>query len=245
MTKEEDDEEEAMYQQFIANVAGSVAATSLMMFAAVDSSSDEDNTNKIDHRTLPRAPRTKFNHGEALYCIMRDYLGPTPLFWKNCPKAWQGSFKGKENKPTIVMEAICDYHLFFWHVSYGYAGTLNDKNVLHLSPFLEGLIDGSFKSLEAESKAVPYNILAEEFDKLFILVDGIYPQYARFVRGFKEPTTDMESRYTGWQEGARKDIERAFGVLQAKFQYITRPILQMNLKEIAARVSTCIIFSFL
>jgi hypothetical protein len=40
--------------------------------------------------------------------------------WKNCPKAWQGSYKGKGSKPSIVMEAICDYHLFFWHVSYGY-----------------------------------------------------------------------------------------------------------------------------
>jgi Plant transposon protein len=58
-------------------------------------------------------------------------------FWKNCPKAWKGSFQGKDKKPSIVLEAICDYHLFFWHASYGYAGTLNDKNILYLSPFLE------------------------------------------------------------------------------------------------------------
>jgi hypothetical protein len=38
-------------------------------------------------------------------------------FWKNCPMGWQGSFQGKEGKPTIVLEAICDYHLWFWHVS--------------------------------------------------------------------------------------------------------------------------------
>ena len=39
-------------------------------------------------------------------------------------------------------------HLFFWHASYGYAGTLNDKNVLHLSPLLERLIDGYFEKVE-------------------------------------------------------------------------------------------------
>ena len=32
--------------------------------------------------------------------------------WKNCPKAWQASFKtGKETGgPTVVLEALCDYN---------------------------------------------------------------------------------------------------------------------------------------
>jgi Plant transposon protein len=58
-------------------------------------------------------------------------------YWKTCPKAWQGSFQGKERKPTVVLEALCNQHMFFWHVSYGYAGCLNDINILNLSPFLE------------------------------------------------------------------------------------------------------------
>jgi hypothetical protein len=45
--------------------------------------------------------------------------------WKNCPKAWQASFKsGKESGgPTVVLEALADYHLWFWHASFGYAGS--------------------------------------------------------------------------------------------------------------------------
>jgi hypothetical protein len=35
-------------------------------------------------------------------------LDCTHTFWKNCPKAWQGSYKGKESKPSIVMESIAD-----------------------------------------------------------------------------------------------------------------------------------------
>ena len=40
---------------------------------------------KIDHRLLPRNPKRKFRHDEALYCINRDYLGiatdlSTPIF---------------------------------------------------------------------------------------------------------------------------------------------------------------------
>jgi hypothetical protein len=136
-------------------------------------------------------------------------------YWKNCPKAWQGSYEGKENRPSIVLEAICDYHLFFWHASYGYAGTMNDLNILCLSPFQDRLVNGQFHELEIESGAVPYKILEQEFDKLFLLVDGIYPNYSRFVKGIKEPIIESEKRFTAWQEGARKDIERAFGVLKA------------------------------
>lgn len=40
-------------------------------------------------------------------------LDCTPTYWKNCPKAWQGSFKGKEDKPSIVLEGLCDHHMFF------------------------------------------------------------------------------------------------------------------------------------
>ena len=40
---------------------------------------------KIDPRTLPRNPRKKYRHEEALHCIQRDYLGipgdpNTPIF---------------------------------------------------------------------------------------------------------------------------------------------------------------------
>jgi hypothetical protein len=41
-------------------------------------------------------------------------------YWKNCPQ--QGSYQGKRGKPSIVLEAAADYHLWFWHASYyGYA----------------------------------------------------------------------------------------------------------------------------
>ena len=162
-------------------------------------------------------------------------------YWKNCPKAWQGSFKGKEDYASIVLEAISDHHLWFWHVSYGYAGTLNDKNILHLSPFLKKLVDGSFEALEEEAGVVPFTMSEEEFNKTYVLVDGIYPRYSRFVRGIKEPITDLEKSYTGWQEAARKDIERAFGVLQCKFQWFARPIHLHDLNDIAKRVGACLI----
>ena len=76
---------------------------------------------------------------------------------------------------------------------------------------------------------------------MFILVDGIYPRYSRFVKGMKEPITDDEKTFTEWQEAVRKDIERAFGVLQGRFQALATPILLMDLTVIANLCSSSLI----
>jgi Plant transposon protein len=60
----------------------------------------------------------------------------------------------------------------------------------------------------------------EQFNLLFALVDGIYPQYLRFVQGIKSPIGVWQQQFTSWQEGARKDIERVFGVLKGQFQFV-------------------------
>jgi len=160
-------------------------------------------------------------------------------YWKNCPIAWQGSFKGKEKKPSIVLEAIADYHLWFWHAAYGYAGSMNDISILAMSPFLESLVNGSFE--EMEKSVVPYKIAGEEFYNMYVLVDGIYPPYSRFVKGFHEPIAPWEQGFTKWQEATRKDIERAFGVLQAKWQCLARPMYFIDLDNLGARVAACLI----
>jgi hypothetical protein len=43
--------------------------------------------------------------------------------------AWQGSNKGKEKNPNIVLEAIADYPLVLWHAAYGFAGTVSDVTI--------------------------------------------------------------------------------------------------------------------
>ena len=47
--------------------------------------------------------------------------------------------------------------------------------ILTLSPFLESLVDGSFKVLEEAAGAVPFDVGGENFNARFALVDGIYP----------------------------------------------------------------------
>ena len=144
--------------------------------------------------------------------------------WKSCPKAWQGNFQGHKGKPSIIMEAVIDYNLWFWHVSYGHAGTMNDLNVLEVSPLVHQFVDGSFNQAEIESDCVPFCIGKEYFSNFYLLVDGIYPQYSRFVKTISEPVTRNEKKFASWQESSRKDVERGFGVLQKIWEWNARPI---------------------
>jgi Plant transposon protein len=52
---------------------------------------------------------------------------------------------------------------------------------------------------------------------------------------------NVKKKFTEWQEACRKDIERAFGVLQGRWQCMQRPFHQMNLRLIGLRVAACLI----
>lgn len=62
--------------------------------------------------------------------------------WKNCPVALAGQHKGKEKKPTKVLEAVADYNLRIWHYNFGSPGSLNDLNILDQSPVFDAILRG-------------------------------------------------------------------------------------------------------
>jgi len=149
------------------------------------------------------------------------------VIWKNCPVAFQGAFQGKEGVPSLVLEAMADYNLWIWHAVFGFAGALNDLNIWENSSLLQDMVDGTMSTLDFE-----FTIAGKIFKKLFILVDGIYPEIARFVKTISVPTGCAQKTFAGWQEAARKNVERAFGVLQQKFQILCRPLEKWDEKWI-------------
>jgi len=52
----------------------------------------------------------------------------------------------------------------------------------------------------------------------YYLTDGIYPSYQTFVKSIRLLQSEPDKLFAKHQEGCRKDIERAFGVLQARFK---------------------------
>ncbi|XP_057808856.1 uncharacterized protein LOC131023329 [Salvia miltiorrhiza] len=51
----------------------------------------------------------------------------------------------------------------------------------------------------------------------YYLTDGIYPDWPVFVKSFQFSNDEKKRRFKEMQEAARKDVERAFGVLQARW----------------------------
>lgn len=162
--------------------------------------------------------------------------------WKNCPVAWQQSFQGKEHEPTIVLEAVADYNMWFWHASYEYCGMMNDIQIIKLSPLFWRLIDGLFLKVEKESGVVLFDVRSfGSFDHTYMLAVGIYPEWTWFVKSISEPITVPESRFAFWQSGVRKDVKRAFGNLQGRWKAVAYPIHTIAPERIGEMVTCCLI----
>jgi hypothetical protein len=111
--------------------------------------------------------------------------------------------------------------------------------VLRESPLFEKFVNGQFESLERDAAVTPFTIGTQEFESLLLFVDGIY---SRFVRGIKTPITLRHQVFRKWQEAARKDVERCFGVLKGQWQFLARPTLTIDLDILSA--STIAVFVF-
>jgi len=54
----------------------------------------------------------------------------------------------------------------------------------------------------------------------YYLADGIYPKWAKFVKTITNPHGNKRKYFAEAQEAVRKDVERAFGVLPARFAIV-------------------------
>nr|GEU48153.1 hypothetical protein [Tanacetum cinerariifolium] len=114
-------------------------------------------------------------------------------------------------KPTLEdVENVYNKHL----TAHGFSGMLgsidcanNDINVLDNSPLFDDLLNDT-------APVLPYVVNSVGYEKGCYLADGIYPQWATFVKSFTVVNDAKHAYFKKRQEGARKDVERAFGVLQ-------------------------------
>jgi len=137
--------------------------------------------------------------------------------WEKCPYAWKGMYtRGDHGVPTIILEAVASHDRWIWHAFFGVAGSNNDINVLNQS-------DLFVEQLRGEAPKVQYSINGREYNMGYYLADGIYPEWPVFVKSIREPQSDKHKLFAQQQEGARKDVECAFGILQSRFCILRRP----------------------
>jgi hypothetical protein len=154
--------------------------------------------------------------------------------WKNCPAAWHGQYTGHVREPTIILEAVASYDLWFWHAFFGMPGCNNDLNVLNRSNLFNDLLDG-------RAHPANYTINNHDYHMGYYLADGIYPPLATIVKTYSAPDTRKKKKIAQMQEATRKDVERAFGVLQARFAIVRGPARFWNADSLSYIMKTCII----
>ena len=75
----------------------------------------------------------------------------------------------------------------------------------------------------------------------YLLADGIYPDLLIFLKTLSDPQTAKHKLFAKNQESFRKDIERCFGVLFARFHILANPSLQWSSDMMKLIWKCCII----
>ncbi|KAI5324423.1 hypothetical protein L3X38_033496 [Prunus dulcis] len=143
--------------------------------------------------------------------------------WKNCPTAWQGDYGNRKGQKGIILEAVAGFDTWVWHAFFGVAGSQNDLNVLGQSPVFNDVLGG-------QSPNITYQVNNTVYQTGYYLADGIYPRWTTFVKSILNPRSQKQKLFATYQEGYRKDVERCFGILQARWLIIrkVRPVCLMR-----------------
>uniref|UniRef100_A0A0D3DML2 Myb-like domain-containing protein n=1 Tax=Brassica oleracea var. oleracea TaxID=109376 RepID=A0A0D3DML2_BRAOL len=114
------------------------------------------------------------------------------------------------------------------------SGTLNDINVLDRSPVFDDIIKG-------QAPQVTFYVNGKEYNLAYYLTDGIYPKWTTFIQSIPIPQGPKATLFAQHQEAVRKDVERAFGVLQARFAIVKNPALFWDKAKIGRIMRACIV----
>ncbi|XP_074323389.1 uncharacterized protein LOC141660311 [Apium graveolens] len=155
--------------------------------------------------------------------------------WKNCPKAWKGMFmSGRKGVATIILEAVASSDLWIWHAFVGVAGSNNGLNILDRSPLFDDVLHG-------RAPEVNFTINENNYNMRYYLTDVIYPEWSTFVKTIPRPQSEKIKLFSKYQESQRKDVERAFGVLQSRFAIVRGPTRFWDIADLGEIMRACII----
>ena len=137
-------------------------------------------------------------------------------------------------EPSLILEAVASYDLWICHAFFGLPGSHNDINVLDRSPIFTDLAEG-------QTPSANYSIKGHKYTTGYYLADGIYPSWATFVKTIPCPNGPKATNFVPAQESARNDMERAFGVLQARFAIVRGPARFWDRQTLQHIMKACII----
>jgi hypothetical protein len=120
----------------------------------------------------------------------------------------------------VILEFMMDHDLWILQVFFGMACCHNDISMLQRSPVFAKLIEGHAPSCN-------YKINIHQYTKGYYLADDIYPKWD--ICEDNHPACWLEQVLVcSRQESYMKDVERTFGLTQARFATIRYPALSWS-----------------
>ncbi|XP_023742946.1 uncharacterized protein LOC111891091 [Lactuca sativa] len=110
----------------------------------------------------------------------------------------------------------------------------NDLNVLYQSPLFDEKDHGTGPDCS-------FYLNDEHYKHGYYLADGKYPSWAVCVKAYPYLVTDKKIQFKAAQVSARKDVERAFGVLKGRWDILKMPARAMTVKTTKNIMYVCII----
>ena len=128
-------------------------------------------------------------------------------------------YKGHKEAYSVILEAVATQDTWIWHSFFGMAGSNNDINVLQCSNVFAKLVEG-------HAPPVNFEINGHQDNKGYYLADGIYPKWFTFMKTISNPVPrTVQVWFFNCEEACRKDVERVFGGLQARFAVVRYPAM--------------------
>ncbi|CAH1425965.1 unnamed protein product [Lactuca virosa] len=96
--------------------------------------------------------------------------------WGSCPNVHKGQYtRGDHGYPTVILEAVASRDMWILHAFFGSTGSLNDINVINMSPLLDDIYNGTAPDSS-------FQVVGTSYRNGYYLVDGIYPERDCFVK---------------------------------------------------------------
>ncbi|XP_024190477.1 uncharacterized protein LOC112194475 [Rosa chinensis] len=95
--------------------------------------------------------------------------------------------------------------------------------------------------MASQAPHLNYYINGTPYEFGYYLADGIYPKWATLVQSIRQPENEQEEYFSIKQKAYRKDVERAFGILQARYAIVRQPARGWDNDSLSTIMLACII----
>ncbi|XP_058748763.1 uncharacterized protein LOC131621735 [Vicia villosa] len=182
----------------------------------------------------PRDGAACRNHYNYMSKILNKWIGA----YDNAKRMQQSGWS--EN------DVLAKAHELYSSGKSGHFLLMSERLVVHkgtTTVILEAVATYDLWIWHGNTPKVNFFVNQRPYNMAYYLADGIYPSYPTFVKSIRLPQSEPDKLFAKYHEGCRKDIERAFGVLQARFKIIREPARLWDINDLALIMRSCIILN--